>query len=77
MNNVNSHIVPRMICDLLIACAVGFCPGGKKSMTTMKDTHATAIAPTGVAQCPRLNGPGTNLSLPEVMRRKIGAAYDV
>jgi len=46
-------------------------------MITINDTHETAIAPIGVAHLPRLNGPGTSLSLPEVIRRKIGAAYDV
>ena len=43
----------------------------------MKDTHETAIAPIGTAQRPKLNGPGTNLSLPDVIRRNMGAAYDV
>ena len=35
------------------------------------------MAPTGTAQRPKLNGPGTKVLLPEVMRRKIGAAYEV
>lgn len=43
----------------------------------MKETHATAITPIGVAHLPRVKGPGTNLSLPEVMRRNMGAAYEV
>jgi hypothetical protein len=35
------------------------------------------MVPTGTAQRPKLNGPGANLLLPVVMRRKIGAAYEV
>ena len=53
------------------------CPGGKNNTTTINATHATAIAPTGTAQRPSVNGPGLSLSLPEVILRKIGAAYDV
>lgn len=48
----------------LISSAVGCCVGGKNSMITMKVTHDTAIIPIGVDQRPRLNGPGTSLSLP-------------
>ena len=32
------------------------------------------MLPIGTAQRPKLNGPGVNLLLPEVMRRNIGAA---
>lgn len=50
---------------------------GNTSKIVMKDTHATAIAPIGVDHLPRLKGPGTNLSFPEVMRKNMGAAYDM
>lgn len=43
----------------------------------MNATHAQAIAPMGRYHFPSENGPGTSLSLPEVMRRKTGVTYDV
>jgi hypothetical protein len=39
-----------------------------------KDTHATAMMPIGKYHFPRVNGPGTSLFRPEVIRRKMGAA---
>lgn len=50
---------------------------GNISKTLMKVTHATAIAPIGTHHLPRLNLPGTNVSRPDVIRRKMGVAYDV
>ncbi len=44
--------------------------------TQMNDTHATATMPMGKYHFPRLKGPGTNLSRPDVMRKSIGAAYE-
>jgi hypothetical protein len=38
-----------------------------------KVTHETATAPIGVDQRPRLNGPGSNLGRPDVMRKNMGA----
>lgn len=43
----------------------------------MKATHETAMIPTGRYHFPNEKGPGTSLSRPEVMRRKIGTAYEV
>lgn len=42
----------------------------------MNDTHAIATIPRGVVHRPRLNGPGTNVLRPEVMRRKMGVMYE-
>lgn len=38
----------------------------------MNVTHATETTPIGMYHFPRWNGPGTSLSRPEVMRRKMG-----
>ena len=35
------------------------------------------MVPTGIAHRPKLNGPGIKRLLPVVMRRNIGAAYEV
>ena len=43
----------------------------------MNDTHDTATAPMGKYHFPSENGPGTSLSLPEVIRRNMGVTYDV
>ena len=40
----------------------------------MKETHPTAMAPIGVANLPSVKYPGTSLSLPDVIRKKIGVA---
>lgn len=61
----------------LVVSAVLGCDDGNRRSTTMKDTHATAILPQGMYHFPRLNGPGTSLSRPEVIRKNIGVAYDV
>lgn len=52
-------------------------PAGNRSKMTMNVTHDTAIMPIGIYHLPRLNGPGTNFSLPDVILRKIGIAYEV
>lgn len=59
-----------------MSCAVVVCPGGKRRSITMKVTHATAMIPMGMYHFPREKGPGTSLSRPEVMRRKMGVAYE-
>lgn len=56
-----------------MSCAVALWPVGKSNSTTMKVTHITATAPIGVDNFPKVNGPGTSLSRPDVIRRKIGA----
>lgn len=58
----------------LIVFAVVCCPDGNNNKTLMKATQATAIAPIKLDQRPRENDPGTNLSRPDVIRRKIGVA---
>jgi hypothetical protein len=50
---------------------------GNISKMLIKVTHATAIAPIGTNHLPRVKLPGTNVSRPDVIRRKMGAAYDV
>lgn len=50
---------------------------GKHNNTTINVTQAQAMLPMGRYHRPSENGPGMSLSLPEVMRRKIGVAYDV
>ena len=61
----------------LISAASTVCTGGNRSRTMQNDTHATAMMPIGMYHLPRVNGPGTSLSRPDVMRKKMGAAYDV
>jgi len=56
---------------------VAICPGGKSSMTVTNVTHETAMTPTGVDQRPKLNGPGSSLLRPDVMRKNMGVEYDV
>jgi hypothetical protein len=51
---------------------VGAWKDGKTSKMQINETQDTAIMPTGVDQLPKEKGPGTNLSRPEVIRRKIG-----
>ena len=65
------------IYDALISSASTFCTGGNNRRTTQNVTHATAMMPMGMYQRPSVNGPGTSLSRPEVIRRKMGAAYEV
>ena len=52
-------------------------PAGNKSKMTMNVTHDTAIIPMGIYHLPRLNGPGTNCFLPDVIIKNIGIAYEV
>lgn len=40
----------------------------------MKDTHATDMQPIGMYHQPSVNGPGTSLCLPDVIRKNIGVA---
>jgi hypothetical protein len=54
--------------------AVGPWTGGKRSIITMNVIHETATAPIRVDQRPRLNGPGSNLACPDVIRKNMGAA---
>ena len=43
----------------------------------MNVTQETARHPRGILHLLRLNGPGTNIFRPEVIRRNIGVAYEV
>lgn len=58
--------------DSLISSAGGFVPPGNSKSTVMNCTHTTAMIPSGRAHFPSVNGPGTNLSLPDVILNKIG-----
>jgi hypothetical protein len=60
--------------NALILPAVGPWTGGKRSIITMNVIHETATAPIRVDQRPRLNGPGSNLACPDVIRKNMGAA---
>lgn len=42
----------------------------------MKVTHDTAIMPTGMYHLPSVKNPGESAFRPEVIRRKMGVAYD-
>lgn len=42
----------------------------------MKTTHDTAIMPIGMYHLPSVNHPGESAFRPEVIRRKMGVAYD-
>ena len=61
----------------LMVSAAGLDSGGNSNNTTIKQTQDTATTPIGMYHRPRVNGPGTSLSRPEVMRRKMGVTYEV
>ena len=42
----------------------------------MKATHDTAMMPTGRYHLPSVKNPGVSAFRPEVIRRKMGVAYD-
>ena len=52
-------------------------PPGNNNRIVTNCTHATAMMPSGMYHLPNVNGPGTSLFLPDVMRRKIGAEYEM
>jgi hypothetical protein len=62
---------------LLISGAVTVWKDGKTRSTMIKVTHATAMMPMGMYHFPRVNVPGTSLFRPEVIRRRMGVAYDM
>ena len=60
-----------------MSAAEGLSTPGNSNSTMIKATQETAIIPMGRYHLPRVNGPGTSLSRPEVIRRKMGVAYEV
>lgn len=66
-----------LVRNSLMFFAVAGSTVGNISKMLINDTHATATTPIGKNHLPRVKLPGTNLSRPDVIRRKMGVAYDV
>lgn len=61
----------------LILATPGLLAGGNTSRVVINKTQRHEIVPKGTAHAPRRKCPGTNLSRPDVMRKKTGTAYEI